>query len=539
MTDRSVIGPSLYEFALNNVHEAAFLIDKHASFQYVNDEACRYLGYRRSELLSMRVTDVDTELTPEFWNEHWQGLQRDKTFTFERPHTAKNGQIIPVEVNANYFHFDGQEYNLALVRDITERKRVEHELSRYKDDLEDTVQQRTAELQVARDVAEAANKAKSVFLANMSHELRTPLNAILGFSQLLATDPAIPASQREDLDIINRSGAHLLRLINDVLEMSKIEAGHFELNTQLFNFTNFITTVIDMMKVRASEKGLALLYHQATDLPEYIEGDEARLRQVLINLISNAIKFTETGSITVQIASATNAINHLVIEVKDSGLGIKHYDQERVFRPFEQVTDKNKNSGTGLGLSITKQFVELMGGHIELESDIGKGSIFRVVLPLVSPPLTSSIISQSKHKPNVIGLANGQHDYRILIVEDQLQNQVLLTTLMERVGMQVKIAENGLQGIELCKTWQPHLVWLDRKMPVMDGLEALKGIRNLANGHEIKIIAVTASAFEDERQELLQAGIDDFISKPYRTEEIYHCLTKHLGIEFTYSNKDE
>jgi len=389
MTDRTAIGPRLYEFALNNVDQAAFLIDKHALFQYVNNAACRYLGYSQDELLSMGVADIDPELTPEFWAEHWSGLQRERTFTFERPHKTKQGRLITVEVNANYFKFDGQEYNLALVRDITERKRVENELVSYKNHLEDTVQQRTAELQVSRDVAEAANKAKSVFLANMSHELRTPLNAILGFSQLLASDPEIPANQREDLDIINHSGAHLLRVINDVLEMSKIEAGHFRLNTQLFNFTHSIKTVIDMMKARAREKGLELHYQQITDLPEYIEGDEPRLRQVLINLISNAIKFTDQGTIAIQISTHSNAMDHLVIEVKDSGLGINLTDQERVFKPFEQVTEKNNNSGTGLGLSITKQFVELMGGRIELESNIGEGSVFRVILPLISPSLTT------------------------------------------------------------------------------------------------------------------------------------------------------
>lgn len=536
MTNHTAIVQSLYEFALNNVHEAAFLIDKNALFQYVNDEACRYLGYSREELLLMGVADIDPELTPEFWAEHWQGLQKEKTFTFERPHKAKNGQIIPVEVNANYFQFDGQEYNLALVRDITKRKNIENELSRYKHHLEDTVKQRTAELQVARDVAEAANKAKSVFLANMSHELRTPLNAILGFSQLLATDPQIPHSQREDLNIINQSGAHLLRIINDVLEMSKIEAGHFDLHPQLFNFTTFIQSVLDMMKVRAYEKGLELTYHQVSDLPEYIEGDEPRLRQVLINLIGNAIKFTDTGTITIQISTASNSHNHLVIEVKDSGLGINQYDHERVFKPFEQVTEKNNNSGTGLGLSITKQFVELMGGHIELESDIGKGSVFRVILPLVNPSLPTSLAQEPHAQQSIIGLASGHLDYRILIVEDLAQNQVLLSTLMKRIGMQVKVADNGLQGIEICKSWQPHLVWLDRKMPVMDGIEAVKGIRALSVGSEIKVIAVTASAFEDERQELMQAGMDDYISKPYQAEEIYKCMTKHLGLEFIYKN---
>jgi PAS domain S-box-containing protein len=660
MTSRNVIGSNLYEFALNNVHEAAFLIDKDARFQYVNDEACRYLGYSRDELMRMGVADVDPELTPEFWQEHWSGLQKEKTFTFERPHKTKTGQIIPVEVNANYFQFDGQEYNLALVRDIherkqaeqqiklityaldqvqesiflmsddglgefiyanksaaknlgytqdelvsgmsvldidpdwnlekiekirpilkqqlqmqfetrqitrdgkifpvevttnyfeyndrgyvlsicrdiTERKRIENELSQYKHHLEDTVQQRTAELEIARDIAEAANKAKSVFLANMSHELRTPLNAILGFSQLLATDPEIPSAQQDDLDIINRSGAHLLRIINDVLEMSKVEAGHFNLNAEWFNFAEMMKSVIEMMKIRASEKGLALTYQPSPDLPEHIEGDQARLRQVLINLISNAIKFTDEGYIKIEISTYSNANKHLIIEVKDSGLGINQNDHARVFKPFEQVTEKNNNSGTGLGLAITKQFVELMGGHIELISELGKGSNFRVNLPLLSAASNDSPETDTNNQKTIVGRAPDQPIYRILIVEDQIENQHLLSLLMEKIGMQVEIAENGLQGLELFNSWQPHLIWMDRKMPVMDGLEAVKQIRKLPNGREVKIIAVTAYAFDDERQELMQAGVDDYVSKPYQAETVYSCLAEHLGIEFIYSNTD-
>ena len=390
------------------------------------------------------------------------------------------------------------------------------------------------QLQKARDEAEAANRAKSTFLANMSHELRTPLNAILGFSNIIKNDAQFPDSQRRNLEIINRSGGHLLSLINDVLDMAKIDAGRVVLEEASFDLGGMVSDVIDMMSVRAHEKNLQLLVDQTSEFPRFIVGDEARLRQMLINLLGNALKFTRQGGVTLRLGTRPNAVEHLVIEVEDTGCGIAPENQQRIFEPFVQLGEQGDSKGTGLGLTITRQFVELMGGQLSLESTLGKGSLFRIELPLKETREEEISQSNDTAHGDVVGPEPGQPTYRALIVEDQLENQLLLTQIMENAGIQVKVAKNGKQGVEIFQSWHPHLIWMDRRMPVMDGMEATKAIRQLPNGNNVKIVAVTASAFIEQRDEMLQAGMDDFLRKPYRAGEIYECLTKQLGIRFIY-----
>ena len=420
--------------------------------------------------------------------------------------------------------------------DITDLKQIEDELRKYKDQLEEKVQLRTVDLVLARNAAEAANRAKSVFLSSMSHELRTPLNAILGFSGMMRKDAQLSQDQRENLDIINRSGEHLLTLINDVLEMAKIEAGRVQLESAPFDLGGLVRDVTDMMHMRAHEKGLQLLIDQSSEFPRYIKGDEARLRQVLINLVGNALKFTQQGGITVRFGMKTHATPpRLLIEVEDSGIGIKQEDQQKIFEPFVQLGQTTTQQGTGLGLTITRQFVQLMGGAISVESTQGKGSIFRVELPVEKVAASDVVKPESVVRGEITGLVPGQPEYRILIVEDQLENQLLLARLMQSVGFPVKMAENGKQGVQLFQSWQPHLIWMDRRMPVMDGLEATRRIRELPGGTEVKIVAVTASAFTEQRDEMLKAGMDDFVRKPYRFNEIYETLSKQLGVQYTYA----
>jgi PAS domain S-box-containing protein len=410
-----------------------------------------------------------------------------------------------------------------IVIDITERKRAETELQIYRDHLEELVTTRTAELAAALDAAEAANRAKSLFLANMSHELRTPLNAILGFSALMQQDSGLTGRDREHLDIINRSGAHLLGLINDILDIAKIEAGRVQMERAPFDLGALFREVTDLMHGRATEKGLQLLLECAPEAPRFVRGDATKLRQVLVNLLGNAIKFTVKGGVALCLGVGPETVGtRLLIEVEDSGPGIAPEDQTRIFEPFVQASLAGQQ-GTGLGLAITRQFVELMGGRIGVTSPWGQGSCFRVELPIEVAAELEAPGDQGEHE--VLGLEPGQPDWRILIVEDQPENNLLLSRLLEDAGFQVCTAANGLEGIDRFQQWRPHFIWMDRRMPVMDGLEATRRIRALPGGEAVKIVALTASVFAEQRGEILAAGMDDILHKPFQPREIFACNT--------------
>jgi CheY-like chemotaxis protein/anti-sigma regulatory factor (Ser/Thr protein kinase) len=363
------------------------------------------------------------------------------------------------------------------------------------------------------------------------------LNSILGFSAMLRREQALTVDQREKLDIINNSGDHLLALINDVLEVSKIEAGRVQLDIATFDLGIMMRDVVDMMRQRAKEKGLQLLLDQSSDFPRYIRGDEARLRQVLINLVGNAVKYTSEGGVIIRLGTKPNTPEHLLIEVEDTGPGITPEDQKRLFTPFVTVADDAAESGTGLGLTISRHFMELMGGVISVESTPGKGSVFRIDLK-IEAVTEEEILALKQVLPagEVTGLAPGSPTYRILIAEDQREAQLLLSELMRVLGMEVRIAEDGAQAVRLFKEWQPHLIWMDRRMPVMDGIEATRTIRQLPGSEALKIVAVTASVFKEQEQEMLAAGMDGFVHKPYRFHEIYDALAEQLEVEYVYAS---
>ena len=387
-----------------------------------------------------------------------------------------------------------------------------------------------------KEKAEAANLAKSKFLASMSHELRTPLNAILGFSHIMRDDAGLSVEQRKTLDIINKSGEHLLTLINDVLDMAKVEAGQLSVENTLLDLGEMVRDITDLMRGRAEDKGLQLLLDQSSEFPRFVKSDGGKLRQVLINLVGNAIKFTERGGVTLRLnarpADATQRLL-LIAEVEDSGVGITAEDQERIFDPFVQASSLTLQKGTGLGLAIARTYVKLMDGRINVESTPGKGSIFRMEVP-VERAEESEVRGAEIKRQRVLGLEPGQPECRILIVEDQMENWLLLRRLMEDAGFSVRVAGNGKEGVEAFQEWRPHFIWMDIRMPIMDGLEATRRIRELDGGREVKIAALTASVFKEERDNVVAAGMDDLIRKPYRSEEIFDCLVRQLGVRFVY-----
>lgn len=396
-------------------------------------------------------------------------------------------------------------------------------------------------VQQEKEKAEAANKAKSIFLASMSHELRTPLNAILGFTEMMRNDGRLPEVQRQkNLEIIHHSGEHLLALINDVLDMAKIDAGNMHVQNASFDLGAMLRETIDLLRLRAQDKGLQLVLDQSSRFPRFVNTDEAKLRQSLINLVGNAIKFSEHGDITLRLNAAPGATAQqqlLVIEVQDSGIGIAAVDQVKLFQPFTQVgSNTRQQQGTGLGLAITHRFVELMGGRISVQSESGQGSIFRVELPVERAQSAQSETPRSPSSGRLLHLAPGQIEYRILIVDDQVENQMLLRQLLEPVGFTVRVAENGRTAVELFQSWQPHFIWMDIRMPELDGIAATREIRALSGGCQVKIVALTASVFRQEQDSVMAAGLDDLVRKPYRPQEIYDCLARHLGVSYVHAS---
>ncbi len=413
----------------------------------------------------------------------------------------------------------------------------------------ETEKLRAAMLEKEKEAAEAANQAKSAFLTNMSHELRSPLNAILGFAQILQRNSTLGGDSRENLGIIMRSGEHLPALINQVLDLSKIEAGRATLDETSFDFYRLLDDLEDMLALKANEKRLQFLFKRHANVPQYICADEVKLRQVLINLLNNALKFTQEGEVTLRVGVRSQELGArglspfpnsqplipISFEVSDAGPGIAPDEMEKLFEAFSQTESGRKSQeGTGLGLPISRKFVQLMGGDISVSSEINRGTTFTFHIQVEVVEAAQVERTTASIKNQVVALKPGQPGYRILIVDDKPTNRQLLVKLLNPLGFELQEAENGQQAVEIWQKWQPHLIWMDMRMPVMNGYEATQQIKATAKGQDTVIVALTASSFEEERAIILDAGCDDFVRKPFRTADIFNTMQKHIGVQYVY-----
>ena len=504
-----------FEALFVNSPVAVLTVDLEAKIVSWNPMAEQLFGYSQSEAMAKQLDDVVAN-HPEVRDEaldYTNQLMTAGRFQATTKRARKDGSLVDVEV-------------LALPVIVGERK-VGY-IAIYVD---------ISELKKAQNQAESANQAKSLFLANMSHELRTPLNAILGFAQLMERDQNLTRDHQENLAVINHSGEHLLGLINEVLEMSKIEAGQVTLHKKVIDLSDLISGLEGIFKLRAAEKELSLHFHRGDDLPKWICADEGKLRQILSNLLGNAVKFTQFGEVSLRVScpNPNGKEARLCFEIRDTGPGIAAEDLDIVFEPFVQSSIGQRYlEGAGLGLSISRQFVNLMGGEIEVESELNQGSMFKfdILVELASD------LDPEKDAPHqrVIGLEPGQTEYRILIAEDHEPSRSFLVKLLQDTGFNVREAADGKQAIQIWEQWEPHLIWMDMRMPGMDGLEAVLHIRENPQGQDTRIIALTATVLEEDRGRIMLAGCDDFLRKPYQETEIFNLLAKHLDARFIYQD---
>jgi len=461
--------------------------------------------------------------------------------SFELAEQATEEALTQAEINLLRFIAQGEAYpDIARALALSEDKvagDVRTILSKL--DAQDRTHGATDELnramvqteRAARHAAEAANRAKSDFLAGMSHELRTPLNAVLGYAQLLAMDGGLNVEQARGVDTIHQSGMHLLALINDILDLARIEAGHTELNPAPVKLADLLTSCVSLMKVKADEKQLALRLAIAGELPQAVVADERRLRQVLLNLLGNAIKFTDKGSVTVSASVEPRSPEQVLLrlDVEDTGVGMAPEDLERIFKPFEQVGSEDRRSGgTGLGLAITQALMAEMGGQVHVSSELGRGSRFRLELP-VQPTAPAPTVTR---KSAAIMRYQGPTK-RILVVDDMAAKRALMTDFLTKAGFTVTQARNGDELLATARTFRPDLILVDSTMPSGGGVEGARRMRQEPDIGTVPVIAVSATASAEHRADCRRAGVDVFLAKPVSLDELLAAIGSLLKLQWS------
>jgi len=459
------------------------------------------MGYSKEEFLKMHVLDMDVNADPEAVIMAAEKLLKQGNLVFEGIHKTKEGVQIPVEIHSRVVEFDGEKAIISLARDIRERKKNEQELT------------------AAKEKAEAANLAKSEFLATMSHELRTPLNGIIGFNSLLL-ESKLNSSQREYVNFIHQSSEQLLKIISDILDFSSIESGNIEFKISGLEISRFINRIFRLVSIEAEKKNLKLIKKIEPDMPAIIQADESRLEQILLNLVYNAVKFTEKGEIIIEIGIKSDKIN---FQISDTGIGIPEGKQHLIFKKFSQIDSSatRKYQGSGLGLAITKSLIEKMGGTISFKSIENQGTTFCFSLPVLSGKLEEKPVAPV----NLELKTQKKENAKVLIVEDDPVNQILLKKLVQNEGLTVDVAHNGNEALE--KNLENFdMIFMDIHMPKMDGIETTKIIRN--KNSRIKIIGFSADAFTESIEKSMAAEMNDYLTKPINREKLRGILQKHL-----------
>jgi PAS domain S-box-containing protein len=491
--------------------DGVIIIDAAGTVQEYNPACERLFGYRADEVVGKNVKML---MPPPYRHEHDQYLLRYRTTGVKRiigvgrevEGRRKDQSTFPMELSVGEARPGGRQVFVGIIRDTTRRKSAERSL------------------RIAKEQAESASRAKSLFLANMSHEIRTPMNAVLGYTQLIESDAELPEKYQRPLKAIRAAGNHLVSLIDDILDISKIEAGAMELNLRDFDLGDLIEDVSEMFAIRCEQKGLQWVTEVSIE-DRAVSGDDRKLRQVLINLLGNAVKFTDSGRIRLRVGQLDRRYD---FGVEDTGPGVTDEARERIFEPFQQAEEGDAKGGTGLGLAITKRQIQLMGGTLTLDSSAGEGSCFSFQLEL--SPAENALTPAAQGTCRGLRLSSGQR-IRALVVDDVEDNREVLRGFLARAGVEVEQANDGDQALERIAEQQPDIVFMDVRMPVLDGLTAVKHLRERWPDEQIVCVAITASGLLREPSYYLDAGFDDFIGKPFLFATVCECISRHLQVE--------